>query len=600
MKFAISILTFLLIPVAFAEDLLGNLRQEHPRLIWTPADITSVKQTIASDPTAAKWHRQIMKTAGGYLAKPDIRYDLSNKKLLVESRAILSRLTTFAGLYRLDGDERFLQAAKKEMLNAASFPDWNPASFLATAEMTNALGLGYDWLYAELTPAEREAIRAAIIEKGLKPGLKIHASGRSWPMVKNNWNAVCNGGLVVGALAIADTDPEIANQVLVAVRKSLPKGLLDFAPDGGWPEGISYWAYTTSYTAFSFSSLQSALGTDFGFTKTPGFPDTGNFAIQGIGNSGQNFNFADSSTRTGAVPQMFWLARTFGKPAYDAWERLNADSKPSIFHLIWFNLQFSYPKSKEALLAMARSVKFDGIQTAFLRSGSGDSEIFVGIKGGDNATNHAHLDLGSFVLDHAGQRFADELGPDSYTLPGYFGKERWSYYRLRTEGQNTLTLDGENQSSKGVAKIIRFSGDAIHPFAIIDLSAGYPAAEKILRGIALDGKGGALLQDEIRTGKPVEITWHLHTEANLALHGKTATLTKGGKTLHATIIEPPDALFSTEVPQLSPDSRSIGRTKKLLIKLPAQKENTRITVRFSPAQAEVIPHGIPLENWPLP
>ncbi len=43
-------------------------------------------------------------------------------------------------------------------------------------------------------------------------------------------------------------------------------------------------------------------------------------------------------------------------------------------------------------------------------------------KGGDNRVNHSHLEPGSFVLDFEGQRFASDLGPDDYNLPGYFGR----------------------------------------------------------------------------------------------------------------------------------------------------------------------------------
>lgn len=591
------ILTAVLIGSVHAQTDLKDLRPGHPRLIWTAKQIDEVKQVIAEDPLAKEWHGKVTKAAREHLAKPLVAYSLTNKKLLVESRAVLDRVTTLAGLNRLDGDEHFLDRAKKEMLNAAAFPDWNPASFLATAEMTNALALGYDWLYDKLTPAERETLRQAIIEKGLKPGLQAHAAHRSWTHAEHNWNAVCNGGLAVGALAIADTDPAIAIEVLNAVRKALPTGMRDFAPDGGWPEGASYWDYTTIYNAYSFAALHSALGTDFDFTKSPGFSETGNFRIQMLGNSGRNFNFADAGTLPGTAAQMFWLARLFNRPEYDAFEREVADKKPTIFHLIWFNRKFSDPAARVALEAVPRSRKFDGVQVALLRSGRGTAGTFVGIKGGDNRTNHAHLDLGSFVLDQGGERFADELGADSYTLPGYFGTKRWSYYRLRTEGQNAITLDGENQNPEGAAKIISFSADVDHPFAIIDLTGGYPNAEKMLRGVALDPDGSLTLQDEIEANKPVNVVWNFHTEASIAIQERAATLTKSAVQLHATIVEPANAVFAFEPTPISPPQRSSGKTKRLTIHLPEKVKSTRIIVRFSPQPAIGKLPIRPLDSW---
>lgn len=38
-----------------------------------------------------------------------------------------------------------------------------------------------------------------------------------------------------------------------------------------------------------------------------------------------------------------------------------------------------------------------------------------------------------------------DLGSDNYDLPGYFGEQCWSYYRLRTEGHNTIQVDRREQ-----------------------------------------------------------------------------------------------------------------------------------------------------------
>ena len=78
---------------------------------------------------------------------PPVVHRLIGPRLLDQSRAALRRISTLAGLYRLDGDHRKADRARLEMLAAAAFPDWNPSHFLDVAEMTNALAIGYDWLY---------------------------------------------------------------------------------------------------------------------------------------------------------------------------------------------------------------------------------------------------------------------------------------------------------------------------------------------------------------------------------------------------------------------------------------------------------------------
>lgn len=64
---------------------------------------------------------------------------------------------------------------------------------------------------------------------------------------------------------------------------------------------------------------------------------------------------------------------------------------------------------------------------------------------------HGDLDLGDFVVDAMGQRWFGELGSGQYLSDGYFSSEaqnseRWLYYRKRTEGQNTVLINYQNQN----------------------------------------------------------------------------------------------------------------------------------------------------------
>ena len=93
-----------------------------------------------------------------------------------------------------------------------------------------------------------------------------------------------------------------------------------------------------------------------------------------------------------------------------------------------------------------------------MRSEWNDADAtFVGFKGGTNKAHHGHLDLGTFVLDSAGQRWAIDLGSDDYGSPDYFnGEKRWGYYRASTAGHNTLVIDGRNQDPAVDAEVIKF------------------------------------------------------------------------------------------------------------------------------------------------
>jgi hypothetical protein len=111
---------------------------------------------------------------------------------------------------------------------AAGFPDWNPSHFLDVAEMGAALAIGYDWLFDILSQDEREIIKTAILKHALEPGLSVHPD--RFRNKTNNWNLICNGGLVISALAIADEEPEIAERIIREAINSLPNALINYAP----------------------------------------------------------------------------------------------------------------------------------------------------------------------------------------------------------------------------------------------------------------------------------------------------------------------------------------------------------------------------------
>ena len=150
-----------------AEDPLATLRAGHPRLLITEAGLAAAKSEEQTDPLRVKLHRQVARAAEAQLREPPIRYVLVGPRMLDQSRKALAHVTTSAMAYRLTGDARFADHARDVMLTAAAFPDWNPSHFLDVAEMATALGLGYDWLYDRLTPAERATIKRALLDKAL-------------------------------------------------------------------------------------------------------------------------------------------------------------------------------------------------------------------------------------------------------------------------------------------------------------------------------------------------------------------------------------------------------------------------------------------------
>lgn len=539
-----------------AAEILARLRTNHPRLLVSPTDLERLGRRVQESSLLGGWHKSLRERGDKLLGAAPSKYEIPDGlRLLSVSRRVVDRVYTLAWLFHLESDPRYAQRAWVELEAAAAFPDWNPRHFLDTAEMTHAFAIGYDWLFDFWTPEQRARLQTAMVEKGLKPALEIHRRGSGWPKARHNWNQVCNGGISLGALALADVEPALAGELLRAALVSIQLPMREYGPDGAWAEGPGYWRYATQYNVVFLAALETALGTDFGLSGIPGFSEAGLFPIYATGPLNRTFNYADASDGAIRSPEMFWLARRFARPEYAHHQASLAQALP--LDLVWCDP--AQLEGQPAVPALDRY--FRAAEVVTLRSAWNDrNALFVGFKAGDNKANHSNLDLGSFVLDALGIRWAVDLGGDDYNLPGYFGGQRWTYYRLRAEGHNTLLLDpglGPDQVPTAAAKIARFETTPNRAFAIADLSAAYgrpPGA--VRRGIAMLDRRQVLVQDELRLEKPAELWWSLHTPATVELadDGRTATLRLDGRRFRAVVLEPAGAGFVVRDPAPLPTS----------------------------------------------
>lgn len=576
-------------------DPLATLRAGHPRLLLTDADLAAAVAAAKTDPLRAAVHARILALAEAELTTTPVEHVLIGPRLLDKSRAALGRVLTCSLAFRLSGDARFAARAKQELFTVAAFADWNPSHFLDVAEMSLAVAIGYDWLYPQLSPDERATLKAALLKHSLVFASAAYAPGgptdkRVWFVTAHhNWNQVCNGGLLAAALALADEEPALARTVIAGARRSLPLAMAAYAPDGAYPEGPGYWSYGTGFNVVALAELESALGTDFGLGAAPAFDRTALYRLYVHSPAGLSFNYADGGAKIGSSPEYTWLATRYQHPVALAHSRalLEASLTPKhreenrlfALHAVWFP---TLPATGTASTAAATPLdaRFRGTaELAFFRSAWADPRaLFVGFKAGSNAANHSHLDLGSFVLDADGVRWAQDLGPDEYNLPGYFGAQRWTYYRLNNHSHNTLTPGDALQAPKAVAPIIAYASTPARAFAVADLTPAYPgAAKQILRGVALLDRARLLVQDDLtglKPGTPLVSRFLTDAKIQLSADARTATLTLSGHTLRAEILAPAGAHFTT-----APAKPATSAEKP-------NKGVTALSAEFTPASGE--------------
>jgi hypothetical protein len=572
------------------------------------ADLGLLRACYSEDPGLQKCVRDTLKDANDCLGLPPLVYKLEGPRLLSVSRDCLRRIYSLAMAYRWTGQERYAAKAKENLLEVCAFKDWNPSHFLDVAEMSHAVAVGYDWLFDSLDSQTRDRIRAALIEKGLKPGLEVYEKNGWWVTIEHNWNQVCNSGMIIGALAIAETDPSYAERIIPTAVKSLPLAIESYAPDGAWGEGPGYWSYATHYTAYGLTALDTALGNTFGLLDIDGLSKAGAFPVYTAGPTGLYLNFADVGERSARrpMPCMFWLARTFHNPlyAYSEHEQI-AKRSASAAHLIWYTASPRPSAARKRLDCYFRGP----VEVVTMRSAWDDpNALFAGIKAGYNQVNHGHLDLGNFELDALGVRWARDLGSDNYNLPGYWqskrGGQRWSYYRLGSMSHNVVTLDGRHQDPLAKSSFAETEINGERPFATVELTEAYAdLALSARRGLAMiEGRRAVLVQDEFNVQKSCELTWGMTTDAEVEIKEKTVAILKlKGREMTARLLSPQDAGFTVESAEQEPPQHRNEGVRRLVVRLPQASGETRVAVLLSPRwkDSKVVETAEvkPLANW---
>jgi hypothetical protein len=585
------------------DGMLADLRPVRPRVLASQGDFDRVRRLIESDKRAERWYAAVKRRGQRMLKAPPTAYDIPDGiRLLQQSRRTLERAVTLGLLYRLEGDVRCRDRIWQDLEAAAGFSDWNPRHFLDVGEMTCAFAVAYDWLYDAWSDEQRAVIRDALVTHGLQTALKGYRAERQpwWVRSTNNWNQVCNGGIAIGAIAVADELPRLAGEVLHHALGSLPPAVASFAPDGACVEGPGYWAYATRYYTYLLATLDNGFGRDFGLSELPAVDRLGDFPLLLRSPTNRTFNFADCGQRTPVDACLLWLAQRFDRPE---WALYQVElTKGSALDLLWYRPELAGADVGRLPL----DAHFRHIDALVMRSAWGDdSAWYLGCKAGDNRFPHGNLDIGSFVLEALGERWAEDLGADNYNLPGYWasgrGGRRWTYYRLRAQGHNTLVIrpgEHDDQVATAVGRVLDFESKPERASTTIDMTAAYADwATRAHRTFELSRAVGAeatvTVRDELELKQAEDVYWLMHTKADIEADNRRARLKRNGKTLYAHLISPADASFSVldaaplpGTPDPERQAQNDG-VRRLAIRL-EQATAPRIAVVFS-AVSEVPP-----------
>lgn len=531
-------------------EVLNTLKDQHPRLISAEI-IGKIKTLIQEDELAQQIWISNLKFAQELLNKKPLVYNKPDgRRLLRVSRAALERVRSLSLSYLILGEKKYAERAWQELLTVASFSDWNPSHFLDCAEMTHAVALGYDWLYNFWSAKQKKILQDAILQKGLNPAIEVYDKEVGWHKGNINWNQVCNGGISIGALAIAEHIPEIASKILCTAIESIQLPMKAYEPDGGGFEGPTYWDYGSRYNVFFLDALDNSLGTDFGLGSMEGFRRSGDFQIQLSATNLMCFNFSDSDVKAMSTAQHFWMGKRYNQARYSGFRymALKRGVEANILDLLWFDDRFK----NFDLNSMPLDKYFRVAEIVTMRDSWDNGKGFsVALKGGSSTRVHSHMDLGSFILECDGVRWFTDFGKDAQTYQRHINKAgRWDFYRTRAEGHNTLVINpkfGGNQkrTEDGIAEFTKFESGKESAIAVLDVSKSYYDEVSFKRTFTLNRGIEFRIADEIKCKEPSELFLFYHTKAEIELteNNRQAILKQDGKSIVVNLVKPMEAQF---------------------------------------------------------
>ncbi|HPE75345.1 MAG TPA: heparinase II/III family protein [Draconibacterium sp.] len=564
-----------------------NLLKSQPRLVLNSNIEKELKKKLKTDPVTQNLYKVILANSVDIQKEPLLERKLEGRRLLGVSRKMLYRINILGMVYRIEKDPKILARINDEVTAVCNFSDWNPSHYLDVAEMSMAVALALDWTAGKLPKSTNELAKSALIEKGIKPSWPENGSQPGWAYGHNNWNQVCNGGMIAASIAIAEKDPELAAKTISRALDGMTSALIQYSPDGVYPEGSTYWGYGTSFSVVTSAMLESAFGTDFGIADYPAFKKSAVYRYLMNTPSGWYFNFADCGDKRSESGDIIlaWFATKTGNKEFFERERFlsPANNDDELSRLAGAGLVWVSQYEGKADIKMPTIWKGDGSNPIVVFKGDENDphNYYFGGKGGRATTSHGNMDAGSFIFELNGVRWSIDPGNQNYNTLEQAGfdlwngsqtGQRWTLLTKNNFGHSTVTVNDSLFFNSGFAPLLSFK-DGNSPEATFDLTAVYrDKIKSAKRKFLKDSPTSIVIEDNFETNENTKlITWQMMTTADVEIVKGGAILKQDGKTLRLENLTLPELAISVVSLYPAPMEldRQIENLKRIEIRIPA-------------------------------
>jgi hypothetical protein len=233
----------------------------HPRLFLRPEDLPRLRE-VARTREAARF-AQLRAEADRFIAvgpTPEPTHmgsarDKDNAELVKywwpnreQTEKACQEAETIAFVYLLTGDKKYGEAARHWLLHLVSWDPDGPTNFRLNCEAAKPMlfrpARAYDWAYETLTEEDRTRFRRVMrrrIHDAWESGEVLRGVGHLNRPYNSHGNRVWHK-IGEAGIALLGEVPEAATWLDYAVNKFYACYPVWSDDDGGWHEGVSYWA----------------------------------------------------------------------------------------------------------------------------------------------------------------------------------------------------------------------------------------------------------------------------------------------------------------------------------------------------------------------
>jgi hypothetical protein len=389
---------------------------------------------------------------------------------------------------------------------------------LATSYTAWQLATADYWLGEKLSPDVRKLLAGELERRIFTPFTGMMNEGRPWirsMVARGNHNAVDLAGLVGAALEqIASVERRAF--FAAAAEKYIEHYLSGFTPDGNCSEGVGYWGYGFGHYVMLAETIKQATGGKIDWLEQDRLVPITLYPrrIEILPGVYPAFADCDINPQPDEILMKF-LDRRYG------WG-LKISDRPAEIRVAAYDLEnslfeiaiFAFPNSTSAMRPANKTPEWklrdwfpDGGVLVCRPKAAGPRALGAALKGGHNAEQHNHNDLGSFVVALGKKTPIVDPGPVVYDSTT-FGPKRYEHKHLNSYGHSAPKVADQLQAAgkSAQAKILKTDFTDAADTLVMDLSSAYPveSLEKLERTFVFsrEGSGQLTVIDEVEFAQP--------------------------------------------------------------------------------------------------